>query len=331
MSAEVPQRTWDDLEIAADRPMGATVVVRRPGPAGVEVLLLHRAIHGAAFAGDWAWTAPAGCRQPGEAVYPAALRELAEEAGMVGRPWAVDLSGAWALFALDVPPGTDASLVDPEHDRHEWCSAAAASSRVLPGFVAEQQRAAAEIAMTTLRFRPMGDADLKAVVRWLAAPHVRLWWAVDEGGVDAVRRKYEQRLHGPGPVRMWVVEVDGEPIGFLQDYPADADGECRESTAYPAAAGFDYLIGEASYLGKGLGTRMVWEFCRDVLRPTYPAAEHFVASPSHRNEASLRALAKCGFDAVRTVTPPGHAARAERQVVHALDVRHWFGRLRQPR
>jgi 8-oxo-dGTP pyrophosphatase MutT (NUDIX family) len=43
----------------------------------MEHLLLHRAHHGPDFAGDWAWTFPAGCRQPGERVYLSVLRELA--------------------------------------------------------------------------------------------------------------------------------------------------------------------------------------------------------------------------------------------------------------
>lgn len=330
MSAEVPQRTWDDLEIAADRPMGATVVVRRPGPDGIEVLLLHRAINGVEFAGDWAWTAPAGCRQPGEAVYPAALRELAEEAGLVGQPWAVDLSGQWAVFALDVPAGTDALLVDPEHDRHEWCSVTAAHPRVLPRFVADQQRAAAGVPVVTLRFRRMTTADLDAVAQWLTAPHARPWWT-DEATVDALRAKYEPRIRGEEPIRMWIVEVDDRPVGFLQDYPADVDGAYAvpAAGARPKAVGFDYLIGEASYVGKSLGTRMIWEFCRDVMHPAYPGVERFVASPRRGNHASLRVLAKSGFTVGHVVWPSGPAPEAD-QVVHTLDVRHWLGARRPP-
>jgi len=103
-----------------DRPEGAAVVVRRwNADATPEVLLLHRNAEGPGYDGDWAWTSPAGCRQPGEAVYPAALRELAEEAGLRGLdPWAIDLSGSWVRFAVDVEADTAVDLVDPEHDRY---------------------------------------------------------------------------------------------------------------------------------------------------------------------------------------------------------------------
>src|SRR3954452_724669 len=146
MPAEV-SRTWDGLEIATDEPIGSTVVVRRVSPAGeTELLLLHRSVRGVDFEGDWAWTAPAGCRQPGEAVYPAALRELAEEAGLSGlQPWAVDLSARWALFAVDVPYDIEVDLVDPEHDRYAWLTAAAAAPRVRPVVVSEQQARACDV------------------------------------------------------------------------------------------------------------------------------------------------------------------------------------------
>src|SRR4051812_42030350 len=119
---EETSRTWDGLEIANDRPTGGSVCVRRTTPTGErELLLLHPSHHGPDFEGDWAWTSPAGCRQPGEPVFPGVLRELAEEAGIEGcLPWAVDLSDRWVHFAVDVPYDVSVELVDPEHDRYEW-------------------------------------------------------------------------------------------------------------------------------------------------------------------------------------------------------------------
>src|SRR3954451_19589610 len=100
--AEEMSRTWDGLEIATDHPIGGSVCVRRPAaPGDPEVLLLHRSHHGPDYAGGWSWTSPAGCRNPGEAVYAGIVRELAEEAGIEGfPPWAVDVSDRWGLFAV---------------------------------------------------------------------------------------------------------------------------------------------------------------------------------------------------------------------------------------
>jgi 8-oxo-dGTP pyrophosphatase MutT (NUDIX family) len=169
-----PDRTWDGLEVAADDPRGTTVVVRRPAGDSFEYLLLHRSSRGVDYEGDWAWTAPAGARQPGEAVYPAALREMAEEAGITGvELLPVALSGSWAVFVADATTRTLIDLVDPEHDRHEWVTAEEACHRVLPKDVAECSfNAATSRAAWRIGFRPMTYDDLPLMVDWRSRPHV---------------------------------------------------------------------------------------------------------------------------------------------------------------
>ncbi len=328
MAEEEVQRTWDGQEIAADRPMGSAVVVRRAtGSSAPEVLVLHRAALGPDFEGDWAWTAPTGCRLPGEAVYPAALRELAEEAGLDGlAPWAVDLSGRWSVFAVDVPAGTQVDLVDPEHDAYVWLPPERAAARIRPEFVGAQQAAAMAVPALDLHFRLMADADCATVAGWHRAPHVREWWdglSLDE---ESVRRRYGPAMQGADPTRMWIVEVDDRPAGVVQDYRVRDYADYAATTGDPDAVAFDYLIGDASLAGRGLGTRMIWEFCRDVLRRDYPDAVHFLASPSHRNARSLRVLAKCGFTAGRSIEDPGGPEEPpDTEIVCTLDVRHWLG------
>ncbi len=327
MSEPLPGRTWDGLEIAADEPIGSTVVVRRAARGGLELLTLRRAARGPLFEGDWAWTCPAGCRQPGEAVYPGALRELAEEAGIESAaPWAVDLSARWAVFALDVAEDAVIGLVDPEHDRYEWLAVAEAARRILPDSVAALHVRAANVPTAALDFRPMTEADLGSVARWRAAPHVRQWWGDAGRDEESIRARYTPRLRGDEPTRMWVVEVDGRPAGYLQDYRVGDDPDYAVKTADPTAIGFDYLVGVPALIGRGLGTRMIWEFCRDVLRRDYPDAPHFLASPGHRNHRSRRVLAKCGFTEGRWIDlPAADGEPATTEVVCTLDVRHWFG------
>ena len=323
-----PATTWDGLRIATDEPIGSSVAARRRTSEGaVEVLVLHRSVNGPEYEGDWAWTGPAGCRQPGEAVYPAALRELAEEAGLRHlRPWAVDLSGHWALFAVDVPDDVAVDLVDPEHDRFEWLELPAVAARVLPPVVADGQARAAAVPAVEIGFRPVTDADFAAIAAWHRAPHVREWWDSHSLDEDSARRRYTPRLTGEEPTRMWVIEIDGAAAGTIQDYRVGDDTEYAERTGYPDAVAFDYLIGEKCLVGRGIGTRMIWEFCRDVLLRDYPDAEHFLASPSYRNARSLRVLAKCGFSAGRRIPgSPEPGEPGDDEIVCTLDIAHWFG------
>jgi 8-oxo-dGTP pyrophosphatase MutT (NUDIX family) len=126
--------TWDGLPVSAEHPFGVTVVVYRRGAAGLEVLVLHRAHHGPAYEGDWAWTPPAGSRFPGEPVAACARRELHEEAGLALEVRPTDCGTAdWAVYVAEAPPGAAVSLAhDPEHDRFEWLPPAAAIARCRP-------------------------------------------------------------------------------------------------------------------------------------------------------------------------------------------------------
>jgi 8-oxo-dGTP pyrophosphatase MutT (NUDIX family) len=130
--------TWDGEPVSREPPHGATIVVASRAPAGWRYLLLHRAHHGADWAGDWAWTPPAGSRKPGEEVAACASRELREETGLTATPQPVRTGDVtWAVFALAVPWGATVLVDGTEHDRAEWVSYDEARQRCLPAVVAE--------------------------------------------------------------------------------------------------------------------------------------------------------------------------------------------------
>lgn len=325
-----PRRTWDGLEIAADHPHGSTIVVRRQRTEHPEFLLLHRNARGPGYEGDWAWTSPAGARQPDEAVYPAALRELAEEAGIVGmEPWPIDLSERWAVWGLDVGPDVEVDLVDPEHDRFAWVGHDEAMTRVRPRFVA-----AAGIgrmpppAPGWFSFEPMTVDRLPELVRWRSQPHVLAWFHTELADVAAAAERYADRLDGRSATRMWSVHLGGRPVGYVQDYPVAAYDDYAVKMRDREAIGFDYLIGEPELVGRGLGPQLLWSYLRDVLCRDYPQAPRFTASPDHRNTRSLRALHKCGLVQGLWIDSPGGGPDgdpAATEIVCTLDRFHWFG------
>jgi 8-oxo-dGTP pyrophosphatase MutT (NUDIX family) len=131
------ETTWDGLPIAAENPRFVSIVVWRRTGDGHEFLVLHRAHHGADFAGDWAWTNPAGSRQPGEEVVAAALRELEEEVGLELDLVETDLAGdEIAVFVAEAPRDAEVVL-DHEHDRFAWVGAEEARRRCLPALVGD--------------------------------------------------------------------------------------------------------------------------------------------------------------------------------------------------
>ncbi len=314
-----PSETYDGQPIAPDDPRGATVVLRRQGSAGWDYLVLHRAHEGPTFAGDWAWTAPAGARLPGEPVETGALRELAEESGLTGVAiWAVDLSGPWAVFAAEVDADQQV-ILDAEHDRYEWLPVNEAVARILPASVAEQIRRVELVPSVRVHFRPMTLDDIPAVASRLASPHVRPWYRPEEHTLERLQQEYGAAIRGDDPTRMWVVEADNTPIGQLQDYRVGDHPDYSAATGHADAVGIDFAITDPGLVGRGLGTRMLWLFVRDIVRLHYDTAV-VVSSPDPDNVASLRTLAKVGFALEDVISCEGWPER-----LCVLDLTRIFG------
>lgn len=307
--------TWDGLPMAEDFPRGSSIVVRRADGA---YLVLHRALHGADYAGDWAWTPPSGARFPGEPILTGALRELAEESGITGiDPLPVDLSIGWALFSADVALDTPVRL-DHEHDRYEWLPLDDAVKRCAPEAVQMNLRRAAAIPPCRIGFRPLTWEDLPDMVAWQHTPHARRWF-VEDLDLDSAARKYGPRIDGMHHIRVDVVLIDDEPCGFVQHYLVADEPEYDTATGMPDAAGIDYLL--SAHAGQGLGARVIWSYLRDVMLPAFPQLTHVVASPEPANEQSLRALEKAGFQRSHEITTTSGT-----QLLCVLDVARVFGR-----
>ena len=84
----------------------------------------------------------------------------------------------------------------------------------------------------------------------------------------------------------------------------------------PAAIGVDYAIGEPEWIGRGLGTRLVWAWMLRAKR-RFPDATSYFAAPDHRNKASLRVLAKVGFTEGVWFDEPRRRPHRHHRRVHA--------------
>jgi aminoglycoside 6'-N-acetyltransferase len=162
-------------------------------------------------------------------------------------------------------------------------------------------------------FRPLKRSDFPLIQRWLSEPHIDKWWheALDLAGLE---QKYGPRIDGIEPVHVCMIEHQNRPIGWIQwyrwsDYPKHA----AQLEAKPNAAGIDLSIGEASLLGKGLGSSAIREFIFNVVSAE-PGITAIVTDPEERNVRSCRAFEKAGFTAVRTVELEGEDVR--RRIMH---------------
>ena len=167
--------------------------------------------------------------------------------------------------------------------------------------------------------------DLSDLVRWRQAPHVHRWWVSDgEPTAERVGEKYGPDIDGRTPTRMWIGEVNGRSVGFLQDYRISDYPEFAQLTPDPAAIGVDYAIGDAAFVGRGLGVRLLWAWMLKA-RHRFPDATGFFAAPDHRNEQSLRLLEKLGFVRGTWFDEPAGDGSVSTVVGCTLDVRTVLG------
>lgn len=149
--------------------------------------------------------------------------------------------------------------------------------------------------------RPLVEADLERLHQWLNDPEVVRWWEGDDVSWDAVVRDHWTAVHEE--VEHWIGLLDGEPVGWIQCYPARTSPE--ESAAWfplgvdEGAAGIDYLVGSTTKRGRGLGSSMIRSFALDTF-DRHPSWTQVCAGPYSANVASCRALARAGFDLVGT-------------------------------
>lgn len=177
--------------------------------------------------------------------------------------------------------------------------------------------------MTDLAFRRLRRADFDVLAEWLAHPHVERWWA-HEFGPEAIERDFGPTIDGDDPAEDHIVLLGGRPIGVIQycrfaDYP-EYVAEVESVTEVPqGAVSIDYLIGDPSVVGRGVGTAMIRAFV-DRVWHSDPQASCFVVPVHAENEASWKALRSAGFRLVaRGEMEPDNAADTRDHVVFRVD------------
>lgn len=165
------------------------------------------------------------------------------------------------------------------------------------------------MAPTDLTFRLLARSDLPLLGRWIAAPHVQPWWR-EPADAASVEAAYGPAIDGPDPTELFVVQVDGWPIGFIQRCLLRDNSDYREALSPagidPDAATIDYLIGDPALVGQGLGSQLIVTFVADTW-VRHPDVDSIVVAVQADNVASWRALEKAGFRRVWSgVVDSGH-------------------------
>lgn len=156
-----------------------------------------------------------------------------------------------------------------------------------------------------ISWRRLDETDFPLLRQWLRQPFVARWWN-HETSPEAVARDFGPAARGEEPSEDLLMLLDGDPFGLVQrcrfaDYPEYGDELAGQAEVPRGAMTIDYLIGDPSRVGRGLGSRMI----RAVVGATWsdhPEATAVLVPVHVGNHASWRALEKAGLRRVAEVS-----------------------------
>jgi aminoglycoside 6'-N-acetyltransferase len=126
--------------------------------------------------------------------------------------------------------------------------------------------------------------------RWRESPEVLPWW----GAWQHAEAEFEAHLADPA-MALWIVEHDGRPFAFAQDYACHAWDPHPFSYLPPGSRGLDMYIGEPDMLNRGHGSALLRQHADRLLAAGAPALG---TDPHPDNLRARRAYAKAGFKEV---------------------------------
>lgn len=142
-----------------------------------------------------------------------------------------------------------------------------------------------------MRLRPATPDDLDLLRRWDEQPHVIASDPDDDWGWEV------ELARSPSWREQLIAEEDGRAVGFLQIIdPAREEGRYWGPAVPEGLRAIDLWIGEASDLGRGLGTRMM----RLALVRCFadPSVSAVLVDPLASNARAHRFYERLGFRAV---------------------------------
>lgn len=138
--------------------------------------------------------------------------------------------------------------------------------------------------------RPIDEKDLPLLKEWLYLPHVAKWYHDPLDWINEVENRHGEFAF----LHHFIVEINGNPVGFCQYYAYERSGEdWHGDTETQGTYSIDYMIGDTQYIGKGFGKAIVHKLIEKIAKEY--GVKRIIVQPDPENAASFNTLLSCGF------------------------------------
>ncbi len=155
-----------------------------------------------------------------------------------------------------------------------------------------------------IKFLAFDEHHLKLIKAWHKEPHVIEFWG--NPNFEESYEEYVMNSSSDGTVVQFLIEFESNSVGYIQYYWASKVGDGWWEGYPDDIVGFDFYIGESSWLGKGIGEKIIKCFSEFLFK--IPEVNLIIADPSPKNSKVIHILEKCDFNKKqKIVTPDGEA------------------------
>jgi RimJ/RimL family protein N-acetyltransferase len=160
---------------------------------------------------------------------------------------------------------------------------------------------AMDITEENVGYRPLTEADLPLMHRWLNAGSALEWYGRRRTTLEEIAAEYGPSIRGEDGVHPLALTLRGEPIGYLQWYLLkDEPGYILDGEDPTDAAALDLFLGEESAIGRGYGTILLRKALRELIFAD-PAVRRCYIDPVPDNTRAIRVYEKVGFRYIKTI------------------------------
>jgi len=149
--------------------------------------------------------------------------------------------------------------------------------------------------MFQIKFKQLSSDDVQIMHQWFNLPHVQEYYSLRSWTKDEVLHKLEPYITGEKPISGFLIKIDDKAIGYIQTYKVfdfPWDNQDLPNEIIKNSAGIDLFIGDAAFLGKGYGYKIIEQF---LAKNIWPEFNYCIVDPQIDNVPAIRCYEKLGF------------------------------------